>query len=60
VITPPEKMKQDLRRLIDNWQLEFDMDDYHIIGAVTVLLLEYWFWSDARDEEHEDDDPDDV
>ena len=33
------KMKQDLRRLIDNWQLEFDMDDYHIIGAITVLLL---------------------
>lgn len=53
-------MKQDLRRLVDNWQLEFDMDDYHVIGAVTVLLLEFWFWSDARDEEHEEDDPDDV
>ena len=32
--TPLEKMKEQLTRVIDCWQVEFDIDNYSIIGVV--------------------------
>ena len=34
VRTPLEKMKEQLTRVIDCWQVEFDMDNYSIIGVI--------------------------
>ena len=56
MITPPDKLKEEVRRMVSHWAVEFDMDIYHVCGVLAVVMMEMWFKSDDVDEWDEDDD----
>lgn len=59
MITPPDKLKEEVHRKVTHWAIEFDMDIYHVVGVLMVVAMEMWFKSDDVndwDESEEDDD----
>ena len=39
MITPPDKLKEEVRRMVSHWAVEFDMDIYHVCGVLAVVIL---------------------
>jgi len=55
---PPAKMKEDIRRLAENWRVEFDLDVYQMLGALMMVVLEVWYEHDLDERivDHDEDD----
>ena len=58
----PEKLREQLERVIGCWQVEFDIDNYTIIGVLEDIqhgLIWGSTPSSAPDEDDDDDEEDD-
>jgi len=56
-VTPAEKFKEELTKLVKYWEVEFDMEHWTIAGVMFDLAVDVLFGSHTlseEDEEYED------
>ena len=58
-VTPAEKFKEELTKLVRYWEIEFELEHWTIVGVFMDLAVDITFGTHKADEEDDEDDEQD-